>query len=74
LEEERERREQEKLELLRKKDKHEQSAIASSEVKQKLQVGFYNDLSLGRLFVSLLYNIKSYKVPFGKLLPLIRLF
>jgi histone deacetylase 4/5 len=39
LEEERERREQEKLEMLRKKDKHEQSAIASSEVKQKLQVG-----------------------------------
>ncbi|XP_059470231.1 histone deacetylase 4 [Neocloeon triangulifer] len=37
LEEERERREQEKLEMLRKKDKHEQSAIASSEVKQKLQ-------------------------------------
>ncbi|KAG1678324.1 Histone deacetylase 4 [Nymphon striatum] len=33
----RERKEQEKLESLKKKDKHEQSAIASSEVKQKLQ-------------------------------------
>ncbi|XP_063233276.1 histone deacetylase 4 isoform X3 [Bacillus rossius redtenbacheri] len=35
--EEQERREKEKLEALKKKDKHEQSAVASSEVKQKLQ-------------------------------------
>ncbi|KAI5709676.1 hypothetical protein M8J76_009850 [Diaphorina citri] len=35
--EERERREKERLETLKKKDKHHQSAIASSEVKQKLQ-------------------------------------
>lgn len=36
-EQQRERREQERLEALRRKDKHEQSAVASSEVKQKLQ-------------------------------------
>lgn len=35
---EEELREKEKLEALKKKDKHEQSAVASSEVKQKLQV------------------------------------
>ncbi|XP_044737712.1 histone deacetylase 4 isoform X3 [Chrysoperla carnea] len=35
---EEEMREKEKLEALKKKDKHEQSAVASSEVKQKLQV------------------------------------
>ncbi|XP_023232285.1 histone deacetylase 4-like, partial [Centruroides sculpturatus] len=34
---ERERREKERLEQLKKKEKHEQSAIASSEVKQRLQ-------------------------------------
>nr|CAD7410404.1 unnamed protein product [Timema poppensis] len=38
LEEQRERREKERLEALKKKDKHEQSAVASTEVKQKLQV------------------------------------
>lgn len=38
MEEQRERREKEKLEALKKKDKHEQSAVASSEVKQRLQV------------------------------------
>ncbi|XP_049860821.1 histone deacetylase 5 isoform X2 [Schistocerca gregaria] len=37
LEEQRERREKEKLEAIKKKDKHEQSAVASTEVKQKLQ-------------------------------------
>ncbi|XP_020712488.1 histone deacetylase 4 isoform X12 [Athalia rosae] len=37
LEEQRERREKERLEALRKKDKHDHSAIASTEVKQRLQ-------------------------------------
>lgn len=34
----RERHERDRVELLRKKDKHEHSANASTEVKQKLQV------------------------------------
>jgi hypothetical protein len=38
LEEQRERREKEKLEALKKKDKREQSAVASYEVKRKLMV------------------------------------
>ncbi|KAK3931192.1 Histone deacetylase 4 [Frankliniella fusca] len=42
LEEQRERREKERLEALRKKDKHEQSAVASSGVKEKLQVFLLN--------------------------------
>ena len=37
-EQQREAREKERLESLKKKEKHEQSAVASSEVKQKLQV------------------------------------
>lgn len=37
-EQQRELREKERLESLKKKEKHEQSAVASSEVKQKLQV------------------------------------
>ena len=36
-EQQRERHEKERLDALRKKDKHEESAVASSEVKQKLQ-------------------------------------
>lgn len=35
---EEQRREKERLEALRKKDKHDHSAIASTEVKQRLQV------------------------------------
>lgn len=38
LEEQRERNEKERLEALGRKDKHEQSAVASSGVKEKLQV------------------------------------
>lgn len=43
-EQQRELREKERLESLKKKEKHEQSAVASSEVKQKLQVGPLNIL------------------------------
>lgn len=47
LEREREAREKERLESLKKKGKHEESAVASEEVKQRLQVRSFSILELG---------------------------
>lgn len=40
--EQRDKKEEDKLETIKKKEKHEQSAISSSEVKQILQVIYLN--------------------------------
>lgn len=54
-------REKERLEALRKKDKHDHSAIASTEVKQRLQVDFFNCLLLLKFIIvdliSLTYSL-----------------
>lgn len=55
---EEQRREKERLEALRKKDKHDHSAVASTEVKQRLQVIFLIQMKKKLYILFFNYNFK----------------